>query len=367
MDKKSEKTTETGAKNKDKKSAESTKARQPPISENTSSILEDHNEKDEKELAETDRLNDEEPEKTNEKDQQNPNSGLLLLGFKNMKVVIAIAILAAFLILLIVLTVSLLGILISNPNAMESIAGSPSTPNPSSGSDKSIADVAQASFNQPISNQKSIPDNKNLPAPSSSVPIDYVQRPAPLRAKLDDETELQCTFSVPVHCSWKRNGQPIHISDRYSYIEPRESINEKHQNCSIKITNVDHVDFASWSCEYKSDDGDADAIIDFATATIQQDTEIKKDDSAYERGSRPQLNCKFDEDVDCFWQRDNTEVTIGGRYKYVNGNGKNTKDCSIEISNLSENDIGEWKCIRPGDSFESHAYTKETKIIKLKQ
>jgi len=67
------------------------------------------------------------------------------------------------------------------------------------------------------------------------------------------------------------------------------------------------------------------------------------------KGSTVALQCYFNSNVNCAWVRRGILLTIGQRYKYQEGNGEDTKDCSLLIENIAEIDDGEWKCESLGD------------------
>jgi len=71
------------------------------------------------------------------------------------------------------------------------------------------------------------------------------------------------------------------------------------------------------------------------------------------KGSTVVLQCYFNSNVNCAWVRSGILLIIGQRYNYQEGNGENTKDCSLLIENLSEIDIGEWRCENLGDDSTS--------------
>lgn len=57
------------------------------------------------------------------------------------------------------------------------------------------------------------------------------------------------------------------------------------------------------------------------------------------------LTCEFNKPVDCSWSRNNSPLPINTKYRYIVGNdGKQTTNCSIEITKVAKIDSTTWVC-----------------------
>lgn len=84
-------------------------------------------------------------------------------------------------------------------------------------------------------------------------------------------------------------------------------------------------------------------------------------------GQNVTLECEFNVPVDCSWLRNGIAVKISQRYKFIQDSLDTTsKDCSIEISNIQEVDIGRWQCASLADSTNDGVESKEIWITLQK-
>ncbi|GAB6027510.1 hypothetical protein CHUAL_001761 [Chamberlinius hualienensis] len=71
-----------------------------------------------------------------------------------------------------------------------------------------------------------------------------------------------------------------------------------------------------------------------------------------ESGQDAYLPCKFNSKINCQWTKDNKEINVDGlsSYKWTRDNGENTDDCSINIKQINNEDVGSWFCSNKADS-----------------
>ena len=88
------------------------------------------------------------------------------------------------------------------------------------------------------------------------------------------------------------------------------------------------------------------------------------DNTIVQLGDNVTLNCIFDKEIDCVWQRNGFELDISNRYDYIDEKkGKMTKDCSIRLRNVTRWDIARWVCGSMGDSRKDGIMSKEVRLI----
>jgi len=164
---------------------------------------------------------------------------------------------------------------------------------------------------------------------------------------------LPCTFLENVNCVWQRRGMHLDIKGRYKYIG---NVNEAKtiRNCSIQIEPyVADIDYGKWTCESMSTSVQYGEIA--STVNLINDDKVKiyegRDVVVHAQlGESLIIKCSFNKFIDCGWTRNSHQVDIRGRYSYVNGNGRNTEDCTIRINSISEIDFNTWQCESMADS-----------------
>ena len=89
------------------------------------------------------------------------------------------------------------------------------------------------------------------------------------------------------------------------------------------------------------------SVLNFGLSWILVEPMSQPPNAEIYAGYNHTLNCEFKQLVNCIWYRNDSKVPIEitDRYHYVIGNGDNTTDCSVEIEQFQNDDLGGWHCM----------------------
>lgn len=171
-----------------------------------------------------------------------------------------------------------------------------------------------------------------------------------LTCNVGDKLLLPCGLKSEGNCVWKKNDIVVKIEDRYTYLSNQSGRNA--MNCTIQINNVKREDHGTWQCSFSatSEHEAQDIAKIYLVVNSSTDTGLimvskQPKNTCAVLGTTIILECEFSDEVSCSWKRNHEVVQIEDRMKYIGKNkGNNTKNCSIEIVNVTNNDIATWIC-----------------------
>ena len=93
-------------------------------------------------------------------------------------------------------------------------------------------------------------------------------------------------------------------------------------------------------------------------------TQLSNQKLTVELGNKTVLPCQFDAEAICIWKLNGKDVSIVGRYHFVDENTEQgKKDCSIEIEQSIVDDAGLWECSYLDSSSASRIFNSIMLII----